>query len=62
MHCVPMERGLSSPKRQGREGGCPPSLVLEPDPRVPYECGQGLLLSTCRKSFVRWIGVNPGPG
>jgi hypothetical protein len=27
-----------------------------------YDLGHGLLGKICLKSFVRWIGVNPGPG
>ena len=29
---------------------------------VSYDLRHGLLDNICLKSFVRWIGVNPGPG
>jgi hypothetical protein len=52
----------SNRSRAGAEGedafiASSPSLVV-----TRYDLGHGLLGTTCLKSFVRWIGVNPGPG
>jgi hypothetical protein len=43
-----------------RPGLAPPTSCWPPP--SGYDRRQGLLGSTRRKSLVRWIGVNPGPG
>jgi hypothetical protein len=54
---IRLDRSTAGAEGEDASLASSPSLVV-----TRYDLGQGLLGKTCLKSFVRWIGVNPGPG